>query len=170
MVFVAVIPFPIPFGPLGIGIFLAPFGFLPVLGNLTLLYPGVLFPAVSLLRRRNNAGINNLPLPGGKSAFPQKPFKLSEQLPGQPCLGQLFPEQPDRLCIRHPAAKAQPQKPHERKSVKNLIPYTFIRKVVQGLKDNNLKHQHNIIGLCSRIVLFLPPARTFSRVSLKLSH
>ena len=68
MVFVAVIPFPIPFGPLGIGIFLAPFGFLPVLGNLTLLYPGVLFPAVSLLRRRNNAGINNLPLPGGKSA------------------------------------------------------------------------------------------------------
>ena len=45
MVFVAVIPFPIPFGPLGIGIFLAPFGFLPVLGNLTLLYPGVLFLA-----------------------------------------------------------------------------------------------------------------------------
>jgi hypothetical protein len=55
---------------------------------------------------------------------------------------QTFAEQPDRFRVGHRAVPVQPQKPHERQAVANLVFRLVVGQIVQRLQHQNLKHQN----------------------------
>ena len=161
MIFVTVMILSILLHPARIGILLPLLLLAPIFWNLSFLDSPILIPTVPLFRYRDNTGIYNLPFPLRKTLFTKNRFKLLKGFFNYPGLGELLPKQPDRLGIRHSAAQPKSQKPHKRKPVKNLILGRFIRKIIQGLQDKHLKHHNNIVGLCSRIALFIPGSERF---------
>src|SRR3954469_10223883 len=58
----------------------------------------------------------------------------------------LFPEQPDRLRIRHPVMKPEAEEAHERQAVLDLELSRVVRERVQGLEHQDLEHQDRVIG------------------------
>jgi len=158
MVFIPIIILAVLLHPPGIGIFLTLFCLVPILWNVNVLYPFVLFPAVPLYRHRYDTGVYDLPLLGGKTVFLQKGIKSLKQLFNQSCLGQLFPKQPDRLGIGYSVVQMQSQKPHKGNPIHDLVFNPLVRKIIQRLDDQDLKHHHRLIGLGSRIAfaIFLP--------------
>src|SRR5829696_4441477 len=64
------------------------------------------------------------------------------------CFGasELFPEQPDRLRIRHPVVKPEPEEAHEGQAVLDLELSRVVGQRVQGLEHQDLEHQDWVIG------------------------
>jgi hypothetical protein len=62
--------------------------------------------------------------------------EVLEQSLDHPRLRQLFPIKPHRLGVGNPVLKPQPQKPHERQPVAELILHLIVRQVVKRTQNN----------------------------------
>jgi len=163
MILIPVVVLTILFDPAGINIFLPLLGFLPVVRCLPILDYLVFFPTVALLGYGYNTGINNLPPLGRTAVLPHVSLKLLEQPGNSACLCQLFPKQPDGLGIGDWISQVQAQKSYEAHSIKNLVFYRLIRKIIQRLYNQYLKHHHRIVGLCPGIALAVLLTNRFQR-------
>jgi hypothetical protein len=144
---------PVFFGPPGVNIFLPALVFWPVLGDLALLYPGILVSAVTLLGYAYYACIYDLTLHGCKAVGSKVGVKGHEQFLDYPGLSQVFPKSPDRCCIRNLAADVQAEEATEGVPVKDLKLSRIIRQIIQRLQDEDLKQQNDIVSLWPNIGL-----------------
>ena len=58
----------------------------------------------------------------------------------------MLPEQPHRLGVRHRILEAEPEEAHERQPVPDLELGRVVRQRVERLQDQDLEHQHRVIG------------------------
>ena len=59
-------------------------------------------------------------------------IKLREERLDDPGLSQCLPKEPDGLGIGNPLMQIEPQEPHEREPVPDLIFHLLIRQVIEG--------------------------------------
>ena len=106
----------------------------------------LLFLRVPLLRRGDQAGIDDLPRHRDVAGVPQHRVKAFEQRLNRSSLGQPFAEQPDRARIRNPVRKSKAEEAHERQPVIDQELGALVRQVVGGLDHQHLEHHHRVVG------------------------
>lgn len=131
--------------PTSIGILLALLVLLPIGGNFSGLDLCVFLSTIALLGHAYDAGVNNLALSRLKATFSKMAVKLLKQFVDDARRYQVFSESPHRRCVRHLTAQMESKKPAERVTVEYLKLQRLVREVVQGLEDQNLEHQDNVI-------------------------
>ena len=96
--------------------------------------------------RLDHRGIDDLP------AYRQPAFRLQQRIEqGKQSFRRTGPREllaiePDRLGVGDRVVQCQPDKPHERQPVLQLIFGLVVRQCVQRLQYHNLEHQHRVIG------------------------
>ena len=61
-------------------------------------------------------------------------------------LAERLAKVPDRVRVRHALGQRQPKEAHERQPVLDQIFRSLVRRRMARLKDQNLEHQHMIVG------------------------
>src|SRR5690606_15623482 len=81
---------------------------------------GLLIVGVSLLRSGHDRRVYDLTAHGQIPGFREMAIETGEQVLDGASLHAVFPEQPDRLGVRHLVAQPQSEKAHERQTVLDL--------------------------------------------------
>ena len=118
----------------------------PILGNSAFLDRRLLGFGVPLSRRGNDRGVDDLSGHRQMAARLQVRIEAREQLPDRARTGELFPEQPNRLRVRHPVMQAEPEEAHERQAILDLELGRIVRQRVERLQHQDLEHEDRIIG------------------------
>ena len=79
----------------------------------------------------------------------QQRVKPREQLLRRTRPRQLLAIEPDRFGVRHRVMHGQPDKPHERQPILQLILGLVVGQRVQRLQNQHLEHQYRVIGRSS---------------------
>ena len=106
---------------------------------------GLLVLGITLLGRRDDRGIHDLPTHRQISGFGEMLVEAGEQVLDRAGLDQMLAKQPDRLGIRDLVGEAKSDETHEREPILDLELGLVVGEVVQRLKDQNLEHQDGIV-------------------------
>src|SRR4051812_48343664 len=118
----------------------------PAVGNAAFLDGRLLGLAVALTRRSDDRGIDDLARHRQMSTCLEMRLESGEQLADCSGASELLPEQPNRLRIRHPVVKPEPEEAHEGQAVLDLELSRVVGQRVQGLEHQDHEHQNWVIG------------------------
>lgn len=129
-------------------------GISPTAKGLSLLWPVVFLPVVSLFRHCNKAGIHHLSFIGQHPALVQLSIEGREQGFDGAWGDQLLPEMPVSPAVGNSVTFFHTQKSLEIDPVQNLLFQLFVRKIVEALDNQCFKKHQPIIRETSSF--FLP--------------
>ena len=98
---------------------------------------------------RYERGVNDLTAHRQVALFFQIAVKVLEQGINHAALRKQIALQPDRLGVGDFAIKTQAQKPHERKTVADLILHLIVGQIVERAQNDRLEHHHSIQGFAT---------------------
>ena len=97
-------------------------------------------------RGRDDRGVDDLARHREVTLALQPTVEGGKQLLDRAGPGQVLPEQPHRLGVGYGILEAEAEEAHERQPVPDLELRGVIRQRVERLKDQDLEHQHRVVG------------------------
>ncbi len=133
-------------GPAGIAVLLAQLRrlVLPRLRDTACLDLRLLGLGVALLRRGDQARVDDLARHRDVAGLPDRPVEAAEQRLDRAGLRQPLAERPDRLRVRHPVGEAEPEEAHEGEPVVDQELGAVVREVVLRLDHQDLEHHDGV--------------------------
>ena len=99
---------------------------------------------VAVFRRRNQAGIHNLPGHGNLSLLVKLPVERLHHPLERAGLGQPVAKVPDGVLVRRWRAQVETEKPHLGEPIPDHEFHSGIAQIVLCLQDQRLEHRHRI--------------------------
>src|SRR6516165_1127915 len=140
---------------------------IPTLGRLAGFDRLVLVTGVVLLGCIDDRGVNNLPTTSDVALGIEVTSEALKQRLDQTGPGQRFPEQPHCRRVGNRIFQAEPEKPHEREPVADLVFDLLVGQVIERLQHQNLKHHHCIERLAAGVALPLLGRRPDYRLDVR---
>ena len=118
----------------------------PRLRDPALLQSRLLGIGVALTRGRDDRGVDDLARHREIALALQPGVEGGKQIVDRTGPRQVLAEQPHRLGVRHRILEAQAEEAHEREPIPDLELRGVVRQRVERLKDQDLEHQHRVVG------------------------
>lgn len=124
--------------------------------------------AVALLRRRHDRGIDDLAAHCEIAGPGEVLVEAGKQVLHRAGLREVLAEQPYRLGVWHPVAKAKLEEAHERQPILDLELGLVVGQAVERLQDHDPEHQHRIVARPAALGAIRPLQRLGQRLAENL--